>query len=77
MCGPRGLQEVEGGAVNNSADGIGRAIAEQVILISGKHMSAWERILRLHIKPRPKWLPAVLWAKLIKLVLVQSEEIVR
>ena len=56
-------------------DEIGRVIAEQVQKIRGEQMAAWERVLRLHIKPRPSWCPEPLWVKAVNLVLVTSEEI--
>ena len=54
-------------------DTLGRVIAEQVQIVRHDQMTAWERVLRLHVKPKPGWVPAALWSKILSLVLIQSE----
>ena len=54
---------------------LGKTIAEQTQKITFDQKTAWEHVLRLHIRPRPSWCPEPLWVKVVNLVLVTSEEI--
>lgn len=50
----------------------GKIIAEQTQRIQMEQTEAWERVLRLHIRPKPAWMPERLWAHLLNLVLHQT-----
>jgi len=52
---------------------LGQIVAEQVQRATFRHATAWEAVLRLHIKPRPRWMPEWCWRRLVALVLVQSQ----
>lgn len=52
---------------------LGEVIEEFVDRASLENKIIWERKLRLHIKPKPDWLPESLWKKLLSLLLTQSE----
>lgn len=56
---------------------LGKIIAEQTQKATMEGMTLWERVLRLHVKPRPKWCPVPLWKKVVNLVLIQSEQEVK
>lgn len=34
----------------------------------------WEEKLKLHLKPKPKWLPIKIWSKLVNLVVFESSQ---
>lgn len=34
----------------------------------------WETTLRLHVKPRPIWMPRFVWSRLVALVFIQTEQ---
>lgn len=56
---------------------LGKIIDEMVYKVTsgpnGQH-TLWEKKMRLHIKPKPAWCPDKLWAKLVSLVVIQSEQ---
>lgn len=52
---------------------LGAVIAEQVQRVTLGQRVAWERVMRLHIKPRPRWLPDWCWRRVLATLLVQSE----
>ena len=60
--------------MTSDLDGLGEVIAEQTHAIIVEHRTAWERVMRLHIKPRPAWCPEPVWRELVALVVVQSEQ---
>lgn len=51
-------------------DVMGKMVAEAHYRVT-QH---WEQILRLHIKPRPAWIPETLWRKIVCLVFEQSQQ---
>ena len=52
---------------------LGGIIAEQVQFIRGAEMGAWERVLKLHMRPKPTSMPLFLWRRIVGMVLYQSE----
>ena len=58
-------------------ESLGKVLDELHIKISAEHSKGrlvWEEKLRLHLRPKPKWCPDGLWAKIVGLVVVQSIE---
>ena len=53
---------------------LGKIIAKQVQKVTFRQCKLWEKELTLRIKPKPKWLPGYVWEYLIRLILVQTEE---
>lgn len=51
---------------------IGEIIAQQTQRVTMDKAVLWEDVLRLHIKPKPAWMPMSVWAKLLDMVLIQS-----
>lgn len=58
----------------NQPDSLGKVIAEQTQRITSEQGLAWERVLRLYIRPKPAWMAEALWKKIVNLVVVQSVE---
>jgi hypothetical protein len=56
----------------NALESFGIVIAEQVQRVTFERNDAWERVLRLHVRPKPAWMPSGLWVHIMSLVLVQS-----
>jgi hypothetical protein len=56
----------------NDLESLGNVIAEQVQRIDFQRGDAWERVLRLHLRPRPTWMPDKLWGHIVSLVVIQS-----
>lgn len=52
-----------------------KVIEEMVCTITYDKVALWEVKLKLHMKPKPKWMPKRVWAKLVSLVLFQTTEI--
>jgi hypothetical protein len=57
-----------------SVNELGRVVAVQVQRITIASAEPWERVLRLHIKPKPDGMPGWLWAWMVRQVFVQSEQ---
>ena len=55
-------------------DVTGKTIEEITIKIVHQQKTLWEQKLRLHMRPKPAWMPPRLWAHIVGLVLVQSEQ---
>ena len=53
---------------------LGKVIEELTYKIQMDKASIWEEKLKLHMKPKPSWMPTSLWAKIVNLVLIQSVE---
>ena len=48
-------------------------IAEQVQRMAMGSAQEWEKVLKLHIRPKPKWMAKSMWRHLIRMVLYQTE----
>lgn len=55
-------------------DNMGKVIDELHYKITDGRATVWETKLRLHLKPKPDFIPQRLWAKIVNLVVVQSDQ---
>jgi hypothetical protein len=46
-------------------------------VINGKVVEDWQKQLALHIRQKRWWMPAFVWRFLIRLMLVQSERLIK
>jgi len=63
-----------GGAL--SAHPFGGVLDGLAYTVSFQRARAWEEVLKLHIRPKPWWMPMLVWKRLISLVLIQSQDII-
>lgn len=57
---------------------LGPIIHKLKVRINAEHnraLTQWEHELRLHFRPKPRWLPEFLWKRLKNLVIVQNVEV--
>lgn len=54
---------------------LGKVLDEVVFKFSHEQSVIWEERLRLHLRPRPYWMPKRLWCVIVNLVVLQSSEI--
>ena len=55
-------------------DPLGKVLEELVVRFQAEKRTLWEEKVRLHLKPRPQWLPEWAWRRMVRTVLVQSVE---
>lgn len=48
-------------------------ITRLTIRVTADECILWEDELKLYMKPKPKWIPLILWGKLVSLVLYQTK----
>ena len=53
---------------------LGTVIDDYIHRVDFEGRKVWEEHLRLHIKPKPSWMPLKLWSHLLTLILTQSVE---
>ena len=53
---------------------IEQTIASHVQRVAHQNAVAWEAVLRLHIKARPRWMPEWCWRRVVNMVVIQSEQ---
>lgn len=53
---------------------LGKIIAEQSQRVLHEQRVAWEVVMRLHVKPRPRWCPMWAWRVVVRNVIFQSEQ---
>ena len=49
-------------------------LAEHMIRIDYAGRRIWEEKLNLYIRPRRRWLPKAIWARLLNFLLLQTQE---
>jgi len=54
-------------AGKSSADILDKSVCKKVLKIAEE----WEKVVELYVRKKPKWIPKFVWARLIKLVLVE------
>jgi hypothetical protein len=55
-------------------DPLGKVLDELVVKFQAHKRTLWEDRMRLHLKPKPRFIPEWAWRRMVRAVLVQSVE---
>lgn len=66
------FQRIFNQRMDNANLQLGSIVTELTYKMAHEKATLWEERLRLHVKPKPAWMPDSLWQKIVGMVLVQS-----
>lgn len=65
----RDADEVERSLKNE----VSELVTKQLQTIQSESFGSWEKELRLYVRPKPEWIPAFVWQRMVKAVLIQTD----